>query len=78
MKGLEAPVRTVRSPGGFSGEKTDVMCSKRIVSGTSLVVQWLRRHLAMLRVWVPSPVGEVRSHMPWGPEKTKRKTETIL
>lgn len=31
MKGLEAPVRTVRSPGGFSGEKTDVMCvSKRI------------------------------------------------
>ena len=43
MKGLEAPVRTVRSPGGFfGGEKTDVMCSKRIVSGTSLVVQWLK------------------------------------
>ena len=67
MKCLEATIRTVRSPRWLSGgEKTDVMCSKRIVSGTSLVVQWLRGHLAMLRVWVRSPEGEVRSHMPWG------------
>ena len=57
MKCLEATIRTVRSPRWLSGgEKTDVMCSKRIVSGTSLVVQWLRGHLAMLWVWAQRPL----------------------
>ena len=31
--------------------------------GTSLVVQWLRIHLAMQGIWVSSLVGELRSHM---------------
>ena len=33
-------------------------------AGTSLVVQWLRIHLAMHGTWVQSLVGELRSHMP--------------
>ena len=32
--------------------------------GTSLMVQWLRIHLAMQRIRVQSLVGELRSHMP--------------
>ena len=32
--------------------------------GISLVVQWLRIHLAMLGTWVPSLVGELRPHRP--------------
>ena len=32
--------------------------------GTSLVVQWLRIHLAMQGTQVRSPVGKLRSHMP--------------
>ena len=31
--------------------------------GTSLGVHWLRLHLPMQRVWVPSLVWELRSHM---------------
>ena len=34
--------------------------------GISLVVQWLRIHLAMQEVRVPSLVGELRSHMQQG------------
>ena len=34
--------------------------------GTSLVVQWLRLHFSMHRVWVWSLGGELRSHMPHG------------
>ena len=30
---------------------------------TSLVVQWLRTHLAMQGMWVPSLVRELRFHM---------------
>ena len=41
---------------------------KKILSGTSLVVQWLRIHLPMQGTWVRSLVGELRSHMPWGNE----------
>ena len=37
---------------------------------TSLVVQWLRLHLAMQGVQIRSLVGELRSHMPHG-QKTK-------
>ena len=33
--------------------------------GTSLVVQWLRIHLAMQRTWVRFLVRELRSYMPW-------------
>ena len=32
---------------------------------TSLVVQWLRIHLAIQRMWIQSLVGELRSHKPW-------------
>ena len=32
-------------------------------SGTSLVVQWLRMHLGMQRIWVWSLVGKLRFHM---------------
>ena len=34
--------------------------------GTSLVIQWLRIHLATQGTPVPSLVGELRSHMPRG------------
>ena len=33
------------------------------ISGTSLVVQWLRIYLATQGTWVRSPVSELRSHM---------------
>ena len=36
------------------------------VSGTSLVVQWLRIRLPMQGAWVRALVGELRSHMLWG------------
>ena len=39
-----------------------------MLSGTSLVAQWLRICLAMQRMWVQSLVGEVRSYMPQGKE----------
>ena len=32
--------------------------------GTSLVVQWLRIHLAVQGMWVQSLVGELRSDIP--------------
>ena len=32
--------------------------------GTTLVVQWLKIHLATQGIWVQSLVGELRSHMP--------------
>ena len=38
-----------------------IMLFKKI-KGTSLVVQWLRIHLAMQGMWVLSLVREVRSH----------------
>ena len=34
--------------------------------GTSLVVQWLRIHLPVQGMQVPSLVRELRSHMQWG------------
>ena len=43
---------------------------KFYITGTSLVVQWLRYHLAMQWVHIQSLVGEIRSHMPRG-QKTK-------
>ena len=38
-----------------------------IISGTSLVVQWLRICLAMQKTQVQPLVRELKSHMPWGP-----------
>lgn len=51
--------------------------------GSSLVVEWLRLHLPMLRVPVQSLVGKLRCHMPHGqkPNPTKKpfyKTEAVL
>ena len=36
---------------------------RKTKAGTSLVVQWLRIHLAMHETWVPSVVRKLRSHM---------------
>ena len=41
--------------------------------GTSLGVHWLRLHLPMQRVWVPSLVWELRSHMLCSKKKQNRK-----
>ena len=43
--------------------------------GTSLVAQWLRLCLPKQEVQVPSLVGELRSHMPYGlpPKKSNHK-----
>jgi len=40
--------------------------------GTSLVVQWLRLHLAMQGVWVRPLVSKLRPHIPCG-QKRKQK-----
>ena len=36
---------------------------KKCEIGTPLVAQWIRIHLPMQGTWVPSLVGEQRSHM---------------
>ena len=43
--------------------------------GTSLVVQWLRLHLPMQELWVPSLAGDYKCLTA---KKLKHKTETIL
>ena len=43
--------------------------------GTSLVIQWLRLCLPMLRVQVRPLIKELRLHMPHG---QKKQTEAIL
>ena len=50
--------------GGSGAErgKTDGELEEAI-GGTSLVVQWLRIHLAIQGAWVPSLVRELRLHM---------------
>ena len=45
--------------------------------GTSLVAQWLGLHLPMQGVWVWSLVEELRSHMPHGQKKEKKKNQNI-
>ena len=37
-----------------------------LVSGTSLVVRWLRIHLATQETWIRSLVQELGSHTPQG------------
>ena len=39
-------------------------CSKNLMDGTSLMVQWLRIPIAMLGTKIQFLVGELRSHMP--------------
>ena len=39
---------------------------QRVIRGTSLVVEWLRICLPMQGTLVPSLVGELRLHVPWG------------
>ena len=39
-------------------------CFKYFMIGTSLVVQWVRVHLAMQRKQFQSLVGELRAHIP--------------
>ena len=46
-----------------SGKEKDIIY-KYFTSGTSLVVQWLRIHLAMHGTQVQSLVKELRSHRP--------------
>ena len=43
--------------------------------GTSLAVQWLRRHASSARVQVPSLVGELRFHRCKMRQKKKRERE---
>ena len=45
---------------------------KTIQSGASLVVQWLRLHLPMQRVWVQSLVGELNSQSKYQNIKQKQ------
>ena len=42
-----------------------MFCTLFKTEGTSLVVQWLRIHLAMQGTWVRPLVRELRCHMPW-------------
>ena len=50
-----------------------LICYENACQGTFLVVQWLRLHFPMQRVWVQSLFGEVRSHMPQGQKKNKKQ-----
>lgn len=49
----------------FTGKYLSINCDyiKDLSDNTSLAVQWLRLCLLMKGVWVPSLVGELRSHM---------------
>ena len=44
-----------------------------MVTGTSLVAQWLRLYLPMQEVWFRSLGQELRYHMPGGQKKTNIK-----
>ena len=65
--------------GEVKGDVTGANIINAQVLGTALVVQWLRLHLPMQGVRVPSLVRELGSHMAHG-QKTKKniKTEAIL
>jgi len=49
----------------------------RSISGTSLVVQWLRLHLPMQGLWLQSLVWELRSHGPHV-QRTKAKSRSNI
>ena len=46
--------------------RTQRIQTKSVITGTSLVVQWLKIRLPMQGTQVQSLVGELRSHMLWG------------
>ena len=46
--------------------------------GTSPGVHWLVIHLAMQRIWVQSPVGELISHMLWKNEACVPQLESYV
>ena len=48
-----------------------------ILLGTSVIVQWLRLHLPIQEVQVPSLARELRSHMPRG-QKTKTQNRSNI
>ena len=50
-----------------------LICYENACQGTFLMIEWLRLHLPMQRVWVQSLFGEVRSHMPWGQKKNPKQ-----
>ena len=45
---------------------------------TSLMVQWLRRHLPVQGVQVRSLARQLKSYMPPGQKKSKQKAETVV
>ena len=53
-------------------------CVKTLTTGTSLVVQWLRLHLSMQGVKVPSQVGEPRSHIGCGQKNKTQNRNNIV
>ena len=55
--------------------KINAKISTRTFPGTSLGVQWLRFHLPMHGMQVKPLVGELRSQMPWGKKKKKKKRD---
>ena len=50
---------------------------KHSISGTSLLVQWLRLHLPMQGMRAPSLISELKSRIPQA-KKTKYRTDAIL
>ena len=47
------------------------------MEGPSLVVQWLRIHLPMQRMWVQSSVRELRSHVPFINQSLRKQKKYI-
>ena len=47
-------------------------------AGTSLVVQWLKLCLPKQSAWVPSLIGELRSHMPPGQQTATGSRSNIV
>ena len=45
---------------------------------TSPVVCWLTLHLPVPGACIPSLVGKLRSHMPWGVAKKKKKRHALV
>ena len=50
-----------------------LICYENACQGTFLMIEWLRLHLPMQRVWVQSLFGKVRSHMPRGQKKNPKQ-----
>ena len=57
--------------GGFT--YVNILILKNDLPGTFRVVQWLRLQYPLEGMWFRSPVREIRSHMPCGVAKKKKK-----